>query len=373
MHFTKLFLCCLLLAITFSCTEESTHSPAAPDSPASPPPAVQAVVDHRGDELSVSDPENPLFRAGVRIPPDALYSTETISISETPLPAPLPSSRAAGPAVRFQPHPLIFESPVTITLPYGEKFADGTPIPDYQVVARYFDPLAHRWTNMALKTRNTRDKTLTFETSHFSVYIAAVENRPPDRPTYPNTLVPGEYFVGNPEFRIINGEPVLLEKGRINRPGYTKGTPFHLYARYSQEGLILMVDQKASVNTPAGYHAMLRDDGRGAILDTSVLFEAFTKIQASGDARLWRWEAVFVPEHTRLKNYEVIDEQNPYALPFPVGQRIYAEMDALNDREVLLSWGFDIIPELRIDLGDGDEWSYYTLCIAFEATFLGYP
>ncbi|WP_179953238.1 hypothetical protein [Desulfobotulus mexicanus] len=369
MHTLKISALCFCLFLIWGCTEEKTES-ANPQPPVTTRPEASMTMDFRGGSLKVTDRASSIFDAGITLPVNALYSAETIEIRPTPLPAPLPAGKkAAGPAVAFSPGGLNFKAPAVLTLPYGEKTADGSRIHDYQVHARYFNPDKRKWESMPLKSRDIENKTISFESSHFSVYIASVETPDTDFPAYPQKLTQGEYFVHPPEFRLENGEHVLIEKGRINRPGIQAGTPFHLYVRFYEKALLALVDQQASVNTKAGHRAVFTEDGTGVILDT---FPVFEKIRASGDARLWRWEAVFVAELTRLVNYKTVDEQNPYVQPFPENQRLYAQIEAINEREILISWNFDLPMEMESEIYKQNPRDQ-TLCIAFEATFLGFP
>ncbi|MDY0163072.1 hypothetical protein [Desulfobotulus sp.] len=356
-------LCLCLCFFLYACTENATSQKASPPTPEPGSYAAALSMDSRGGVLQVTDPDNPVFRAAVSIPENQLSSPTTIRIRDIAMPAPLPTPlRAAGPAVDFGPDGLLFTPPALLTLPYLSRFANGTLVPDYQVGVRYYDPVARQWTPMPVKKRDRENKTVSFESRHFSVYIAAVEAPGEDPFTYPRELRVGEYFLGTPEFRLENGEYILIEKGRIGRPGIPAANPFHLLAHFHpREGLILGVDQLPSVNETAGYRARFTEDGTGGILDTFTMFE---KIRASGDARHWRWEAVFILDYTRLNNYVAVDPQDPHAPAFPEAQRIYAAIEALNAREVLISWGIDLPAEM--DRGN-------LLCIAFEATYLGPP
>ncbi|TWI70299.1 ZU5 domain-containing protein [Desulfobotulus alkaliphilus] len=369
MHILRISTLCLCLFFVMGCTEEKTDTPPA-QPPAKTRPEASMTFDFRGGDLKVTDRSSSIFDAGITLAAHALASPETIEIRPASLPAPLPAGeKAAGPAVAFAPHGLLFQNPAILTLPYAAKTADGSSIHDYRVHARYFDPIAGQWKAMPLKKRDIKNKTVSFESNHFSVYIASVQAPDTDFPAYPQKLTPGEYFVHPPEFRLENGKHILIEKGRINRPGMQAGTPFHLYVRFYDQALLALVDQQASVNTKAGHRAAFTEDGTGVILDT---FPVFEKVRASGDARLWRWESVFVAELTRLVNYKTVDEQNPYVQPFPVNERLYAEIEAVNEREIRLSWGFDLPMEMESEIYQ-DNPRAQTLCIAFEATFLGFP
>lgn len=350
---------CLLIVFFSACTEENPGQVNPSDS--SPPYAATKTMGKEGGTLTVDNPQSTIFKAAVSIPRDQFSHPTTLTLQPGSLPAPLPPAlQAAGTAVNFGPDGLLFDPPALLTLPYHSFLANGSPTPDLTVQVRYFDPIAGQWVPMDVRKRDRENKTLSFESRHFSVYIAATDVGQPPAQEPLETLLPGEYFIGEPGFVTKDGTPRLVEKGNINRPGLPKGSPFHLFARfYPHEGVRLIVDQHPSLNEAVGYRADLNAEGTGAVLDVFPIFE---KVKASGDSRRWRWEAVFVPELTRIEGYTAIDPQDFNSPEIPEDRRLYARIETLNAEEVLITWGFDLPAKQGWDS---------MLCIAFEATYLG--
>ncbi|MDI6816087.1 MAG: hypothetical protein QME41_02695 [Actinomycetota bacterium] len=107
----------------------------------------------------------------INIPKDALSATTLISF-ETIL-APSPTSGLSGSgriaaARKFEPSPLDFSRSITITMPYSDNDISG--LQEDSLKAYSFDPATSSWNLIPDSTVNTEANTVTFQTTHFSIY-----------------------------------------------------------------------------------------------------------------------------------------------------------------------------------------------------------
>ena len=243
-----------------------------------------------------------------------------------------------------------------------DGLVDGTGSPEESLRVQYFDPIAAEWEPMTIVNRDLANNRVTFESDHFSTYLTEVIAKdPPEPDERPTDLVVGEYFLWEPTFRRLDdGTLALIESGCLNRQGRACASPWKLLLRYHEkEGLIAVLDRHASLNDSAGIRGEIAEDGKSAVFDS---WEVSDKILESGDARNWQWEADFVEELTRLRNYRPISTENPYVEQVPEAQRLYAAIAAEDDRRVRITWGVNVFNELELGR---------TLCVAFEANYLG--
>jgi len=68
----------------------------------------------------------------------------------------------------FRPDGLMFNMPVTITLTYADDNASN--LDESSLRAYYYDPTMESWTKIAGSVVDTANNTITFQTTHFSVY-----------------------------------------------------------------------------------------------------------------------------------------------------------------------------------------------------------
>lgn len=137
------------------------HS-AAPVAPVVQVPAALATLDVSGGEVRHEG-------ATLHVPAGALHEATEFALQAVPLPAPLAAGfRAASPVVRFTKSVEgRFAKPVTITLPVDEK-ADL-----HATVALYWDEQHALYRTLTVTDRDERARTISFETVHFTDYLAA--------------------------------------------------------------------------------------------------------------------------------------------------------------------------------------------------------
>jgi hypothetical protein len=275
-------------------------------------------------------------------PENALNSNETIVLKRQDyLPADLePEISQAGDCIKFSPEGLIFNKKITLGIPYFPRFSDSSQ----KIGIKYYDPILGKWTEVNPKNIDPDKKIIYFETNHFSNYISYVEN---ELPYYPQTeLVKGEYFTGKPYYYTkADGTKALRIKGCINRQGTMCGDPWHLSMfLYRGNQLIKIVDRFFTLNHLSGYQAELSEDGSFVIFDS---FKMFEKVMASGDARLWDWQCEFVKEHTNLLDYEIYSDDDPQFIQDQAGEKIYAQITALDQRNIKIEWDINIVPQLK--------------------------
>lgn len=140
-------------------------------------PSASAMIGQNGGVVSIAG------GASVTIPPGALASPVTITVTEISNPGPtLPSGgKQVGKTYSFEPHGLVFAAPVTLTLPYETALLDstmtegdivvGVQLPDgsFEVTGdSSTDPEAES----AGQSLNVPQKMVSINVSSFSVYGA---------------------------------------------------------------------------------------------------------------------------------------------------------------------------------------------------------
>ncbi|MCB9481814.1 MAG: hypothetical protein H6681_02680 [Desulfobacteraceae bacterium] len=292
-----------------------------------------------GGEVELEFSQN---RAVAIFPENALNNFETIRIKrQTTLPSPLETQAAqAGDCINFSPEGIIFNKNITLGIPYFEDLSESVD----KIGIKYFDPIQGKWTEISVKHKDTDKKIVYFETNHFSNYISYIED---ELPYYPNNeLVKGEYFTGRPYYYTnADGTTQLRVKGCINRKDLMCGEPWHL-SMFLHNGnqIIKIIDRFFTLNHLSGYPAELSEDGSFITFDS---FSMFPKVLESGDARLWDWQCEFVKEHTTLLNYEVYSDDDPQFIQDQAGEKVYAKISAVDQKNVKIEWDINIIPQLK--------------------------
>lgn len=281
-------------------------------------------------------------KATAVFPENTLGSEERIVLKrQTYLPAPLETEVVqAGDCINFSPEGLIFNKKVTLGIPFYERFADSGS----KIGIKYYDPILGSWTEVDVKKVDSSKNIVYFETDHFSNYIAYIEEKLPYYPEH--QLAEGEYFTGAPYYYTKpDGTKELRVKGCINRQELMCAEPWHLSIfLYQGNQLIKIVDRFFTLNHLSGYHAELSEDGSYVTFDT---WEMFPKVKESGDARLWDWQCEFVKEQTKLLNYRVYSDDDPQYVQDEAGEKIYAEIMAIDEKHVKIQWQINIVPEIK--------------------------
>lgn len=172
-----LILTALLVMLPIGC-EEDKGSDVPGGTPMEGITTLEAVIGPEGGDVEITDPLSPIYRAGAYIPPDMLSEELPISITWAENHENWPSEIVlAGEAIRFDPDGIQFDKPVELFLPYKDEdndgMIDGTEISEENVRVMFFNPETGMWKDVPIKTINTEDNTVSFETDHFSDYTSA--------------------------------------------------------------------------------------------------------------------------------------------------------------------------------------------------------
>jgi hypothetical protein len=152
-----LFSVCVLLS---SCSKKD--KPTAPKITAE----ASASIGPEGGIVEVSNSSSSLYGVKVEIPKGALEETKTINISVGPddLPAPQGMVKASK-SVLLEPESLVFNAPVTISIPYHEEKIDEQTALIYR-----YDPNKLSWEITQLKEIDTVSNLISTYAYTFSIY-----------------------------------------------------------------------------------------------------------------------------------------------------------------------------------------------------------
>ncbi len=132
-----------------------------------------------GGNIMVSDPQKQLYGTEIQFPPGALLE-DTLIILQQPENMPiLPGDQApAGPVVEFMPNGINFISNIRATIPYNDTDNDGlvdyTGTPENDTELKTFDIALGEWQSVPILDQDIVANTITFETSHFSIYKTTI-------------------------------------------------------------------------------------------------------------------------------------------------------------------------------------------------------
>jgi hypothetical protein len=300
-----------------------------------------------------------LSGAKVYIPPNALSAEEFIDLKVVPLPKALPAGyMAAGPCVSFTPEGVTFSQQATIYLPYedanNDGIVDGKGVPETKVKVLYYNQAAGAWEWMPMQGCEEDGNLALAQTGHFSTYLAVIDTGDatpldPGTDTGTTSLTSGDCLVGN---------------GNKNNPyGYEDSCfSFNLTVTRRESGMLALVDRYATF-VQTGIPATISPEGDSATFDAA---SAFAKVQQSGDAGLWGWEAEFVPEHTYLKEYDVVDDALAGTDPSATG--IYCQIEAVDANMVKITWQINLYEQIVYIMSPGG--GGHALVVRFRAFFL---
>ncbi len=145
-----------------------------------------------GGLIEVTDISSYLFKTKLEIPPNALRTTEQISIGEVDNPPNLPSGlNYIGSAVDIEPDGLRFSKPVTIQIPYYDNFlSDAGTSEDSNLKLFGYNKSSNRWIEMDILSHNKEDNLITAKINHFSYYAITFLSSVP--PSDLGTPLPGD-------------------------------------------------------------------------------------------------------------------------------------------------------------------------------------
>ena len=285
--------------------------------------------------------QSPIQGTEVQVEKNSIKENQTISIDKTDKPKSLPSGyQTAGECISLNTNGSSqFAKPVQVKLPYSDSnqdtFIDGTNIPEKDVRVLYWNEGLEEWKSKKVLDIEANNNLAKFETTHFSVYLTAVEEQ--DRGTIDNSEVeiqPGESFVGEPAF--IN--TYNSETGEIEREMIDPGKSHYLTVRRDERLLLAVVGP--FVTLASSHNATIqRPDFTYATFNAT---KYYPKVAKSESAANWNWTCDFVTEHTNLKNYKAIDEN----IREPGGEAIFCEAEVVNPDLVRLIWSIDASQEI---------------------------
>ena len=138
-----------------------------------------SLTPEAGGVIKVPDDAKGLGGARIEVPPDAALDQLDVQVGyEDGLPGPLRDEAVAAGAKPVSKTVVIevthggastFNKPVTLTIPYDTAAAGGLP-----PAVVYWDPDAGRYRTVAVIAVDTAKGTVTFQTSHFSKFVAVV-------------------------------------------------------------------------------------------------------------------------------------------------------------------------------------------------------
>ncbi len=277
----------------------------------------------------------------VQVEKNSINETQTISIDKTSKPKSVPSGyKTAGECISLTTNGSSqFTNPVQVKLPYSDSdqdsFIDGTNIPERDVRVLYWNAGLEKWQEKKVLDIETNNNLAKFETTHFSVYLTAVEEQ--DRDSIANIedeILPGESFVGEPEF--IN--TYNSETGETEREMIDPGNSHYLTVRRDEKQLLAVVGP--FVTLASSHPATIqRPDFTYATFNAT---KYYPKVAKSESAANWNWTCDFVSEHTYLQNYEAVDEE----IREPGGEAIFCEAEVVDPDLVRLIWSIDVSREI---------------------------
>ncbi len=361
-----------------------------------PSPAPPRAIGPDGGTVEVVDSASPVFGAKVVIPPGALSAQQVITIEPVAPPAELPEGYIpAGVYVSFKPDGCTFNCPVAVSIPYNDHdndgIIDGSSIPESRAAIFYFNEDTGGWEQVTVTGRDTGRNIITAATAHFSTYLVPVDQTGdttgPDDSDTTTSILPGEYFVGTPGYRVSgDGSRELIPVGCLGQDQQACyetdtcrqcGTPYVLTVRpeFTDNGTILgaVIDRFATRS--GGYPAEVNAEGTCAsfdIADPSEYFP-FTKLRSSGDAEAWEWRSEYVVPWTQLNGYKACSDGSNTAVCDSTGGRKFCTITA-SGTVVTICFGIDLsddvnkqgLPMPNVFIGN-----YGMLPITFEAWYKG--
>ena len=125
--------------------------------------------------VSVASDNSPIYKTAVQIPPGALKKNYTFNIGAVTNPPALPRrTRAVGRVIEFGPAGRIFVVPLVIQLPYTAAALKQARVADTaELAVFYYDTSLLAWVEVAIDSIDPDNRTVSFRTSHFSMYTIA--------------------------------------------------------------------------------------------------------------------------------------------------------------------------------------------------------
>jgi len=125
------------------------------------------VIDSRGGNVEVFNPNNPLHGAMVDIPPGALSSSETITISAVSGENDAPDGALI---IDLEPSGLTFSSPVQIRIPYSNDLLRDFDVPESSLSPFYYNENLDQWDPLTKQSHDSGTNTVVATSTHFSLF-----------------------------------------------------------------------------------------------------------------------------------------------------------------------------------------------------------
>ncbi|MRR21232.1 hypothetical protein EG827_13730 [bacterium] len=323
--------------------------------------AQGVVIGPGGGTAVITEQAGEVAGAKVYIPGNALETEEVVSLRVVPLPAGLPSRyTAAGPCIGFSPDGISFSQPVSLYLPYtdtnNDGIVDGKAVSEDMVRVLYFNEKIGQWEEMPLQSVDRAANLAVAVTRHFSTYLVAINT---------GDTQSGDTGSQSGDATALESGDCLVGDGNLVSQSNTDSCFYYnLTVTRRSSGMLALVDRHATYVT-TGIPAVVSSSGDSATFDAS---SAFSKVLASGDARLWNWECDFIKEHTQLKDYEVLDDYLSTTGTSGASGGIACTIEALDANMVKISWQINVNEQiLHITSAQGGG---HCLVIRFRATYL---
>jgi hypothetical protein len=172
-------------------------------SSAAPPPAstpeASSTIGPAGGTLEITETSSPLYGVKVEIPGGALNSNTTITISlANPEPPSPNTAEKVSKTISLGPEGIIFNSPVSISIPYNQKNFDESSLQIYEYNG-------YSWEGVTFKNLNSGNNIISALTGHFSQYAVLA----------PKATIPAadKFDPAIDGFSIENFSPVAFPKG----------------------------------------------------------------------------------------------------------------------------------------------------------------
>jgi len=152
-----------MLVMQQGCKKDKEEEPPTPTAPVYT--NGEGEIGTVGGTVMIDDPASPLNGTKIVIPQGALNSTVTIKIEKAASNVILPGDSSAL-VVSFKPEGLSFSKPIEATIPFN-----GVNINQAEVY--FWDTVTEKIIQMPIVSRNVGNKTIVFNTDHFSYYSAS--------------------------------------------------------------------------------------------------------------------------------------------------------------------------------------------------------
>lgn len=155
----------MVLTITYSCKKNDQQPLPDPNEDVMSYTGNKGEIGQAGGSIEILD-NSELNNTKIEVPQGALDGVQQIEINETEVPKVFLNDTLSV-AVQLLPEGLVFNKPVKITMPFPKKYS-GTE----KINVWYYNEKDSIHSKIEDVTINTSNKTITFETNHFSIFYS---------------------------------------------------------------------------------------------------------------------------------------------------------------------------------------------------------